>query len=138
MMRRPPRSTRTYTLFPYTTLFRSREGHGHGRCRDGCGEKAGRNEFHGLVHLLPLTLLSASKGRTSRLVARRRGLREQGPCQSRKIAYFRGGKPWCVKSPDRISSYFTYIAEMSFPIRNKQTTPVAGLSPWLERPDQRE
>src|SRR3546814_8853886 len=79
MMRRPPRSTRTYTLFPYTTLFRSREGHGHGRCRDACGEKAGRNEFHGLVHLLPLTLLSASKGRTSRLVARRRGLREQGP-----------------------------------------------------------
>src|SRR3546814_7663109 len=29
MIRRPPRSTRTYTLFPYTTLFRSgglREG----------------------------------------------------------------------------------------------------------------
>src|SRR3546814_14045156 len=25
MMRRPPRSTRTYTLFPYTTLFRSHE-----------------------------------------------------------------------------------------------------------------
>src|SRR3546814_19815717 len=24
MKRRPPRSTRTYTLFPYTTLFRSR------------------------------------------------------------------------------------------------------------------
>src|SRR3546814_17137523 len=23
MVRRPPRSTRTYTLFPYTTLFRS-------------------------------------------------------------------------------------------------------------------
>src|SRR3546814_3488578 len=28
MIRRPPRSTRTDTLFPYTTLFRS-------RCRDG-------------------------------------------------------------------------------------------------------
>src|SRR3546814_13517112 len=26
MIRRPPRSTRTDTLFPYTTLFRSREG----------------------------------------------------------------------------------------------------------------
>src|SRR3546814_13002992 len=26
MLRRPPRSTRTYTLFPYTTLFRSRVG----------------------------------------------------------------------------------------------------------------
>src|SRR3546814_1146911 len=26
MIRRPPRSTRTDTLFPYTTLFRSQEG----------------------------------------------------------------------------------------------------------------
>src|SRR3546814_1392157 len=26
MIRRPPRSTRTDTLFPYTTLFRSRSG----------------------------------------------------------------------------------------------------------------
>src|SRR3546814_9140325 len=26
MIRRPPRSTRTDTLFPYTTLFRSHEG----------------------------------------------------------------------------------------------------------------
>src|SRR3546814_9437390 len=26
MVRRPPRSTRTDTLFPYTTLFRSRDG----------------------------------------------------------------------------------------------------------------
>src|SRR3546814_20580892 len=29
MIRRPPRSTRTYTLFPYTTLFRS-QAHGAG------------------------------------------------------------------------------------------------------------
>src|SRR3546814_1107551 len=28
MIRRPPRSTRTYTLFPYTTLFRSGEDDG--------------------------------------------------------------------------------------------------------------
>src|SRR3546814_18638730 len=28
MIRRPPRSTRTDTLFPYTTLFRSRVGEG--------------------------------------------------------------------------------------------------------------
>src|SRR3546814_6345414 len=27
MIRRPPRSTRTYTLFPYSTLFRSAEIH---------------------------------------------------------------------------------------------------------------
>src|SRR3546814_4528701 len=29
MIRRPPRSTRTDTLFPYTTLFRSCHGSGH-------------------------------------------------------------------------------------------------------------
>src|SRR3546814_15623273 len=28
MIRRPPQSTRTYTLFPYTTLFRSKAGKG--------------------------------------------------------------------------------------------------------------
>src|SRR3546814_2564165 len=32
MIRRPPRSTRTDTLFPYTTLFRSAAGTGH--CTD--------------------------------------------------------------------------------------------------------
>src|SRR3546814_10256731 len=39
MIRRPPRSTRTDTLFPYTTLFRSSDtrqqrGHQDGRQRD--------------------------------------------------------------------------------------------------------
>src|SRR3546814_3728064 len=34
MLRRPPRSTRTVTLFPYTTLFRSRRApRGRGRAR---------------------------------------------------------------------------------------------------------
>src|SRR3546814_1979255 len=37
MIRRPPRSTRTDTLFPYTTLFRS---------------KSGTNEFHGGAKLV--------------------------------------------------------------------------------------
>src|SRR3546814_17202880 len=36
MIRRPPRSTRTYTLFPYTPLFRSRIPTSHGpRLRHG-------------------------------------------------------------------------------------------------------
>src|SRR3546814_6089880 len=37
MIRRPPRSTRTDTLFPYTTLFRSQAfgKHGHGNPRPG-------------------------------------------------------------------------------------------------------
>src|SRR3546814_6515849 len=36
MIRRPPRSTRTDTLFPYTTLFRSSvlPCSGHGRCQE--------------------------------------------------------------------------------------------------------
>src|SRR3546814_14085873 len=33
MIRRPPRSTRPYTLFPYTTLFRSDPATGRGRWR---------------------------------------------------------------------------------------------------------
>src|SRR3546814_9472333 len=39
MMRRPPESTRTYTLFPYTTLFRSAtetRTHWNGRYRRVC------------------------------------------------------------------------------------------------------
>src|SRR3546814_13556074 len=36
MIRRPPRSTRTDTLFPYTTLFRSAPT--HGRQNGGFGE----------------------------------------------------------------------------------------------------
>src|SRR3546814_9299885 len=57
MIRRPPRSTRTDTLFPYTTLFRSRaQGQGKrpaggggqrpGRLRGGGGGGSGRSEEH--------------------------------------------------------------------------------------------
>src|SRR3546814_6261021 len=35
MIRRPPRSTRTDTLFPYTTLFRSADGAGCIGCKYG-------------------------------------------------------------------------------------------------------
>src|SRR3546814_13255818 len=49
MIRRPPRSTRTDTLFPYTTLFRSpavlrfRDAEGN-RVHERCGR--GRSEEH--------------------------------------------------------------------------------------------
>src|SRR3546814_10087637 len=36
MIRRPPRSTRTDTLFPYTTLFRSQQRGSRGRPREHC------------------------------------------------------------------------------------------------------
>src|SRR3546814_9447565 len=52
MIRRPPRSTRTDTLFPYTTLFRSvqkrRHAHGldRGRHQRGRGDHPHRSEEH--------------------------------------------------------------------------------------------
>src|SRR3546814_10066694 len=50
MIRRPPRSTRTDTLFPYTTLFRSdRESLLRGPracCSAGCGGLRPRSEEH--------------------------------------------------------------------------------------------
>src|SRR3546814_9275914 len=49
MIRRPPKSSRTYTLFPYTTLFRSecdaaskaceRRQEKHEHARDNCGRR---------------------------------------------------------------------------------------------------
>src|SRR3546814_1908737 len=52
MIRRPPRSTRTDTLFPYTTLFRSLEGlddrhDGQVRCHDGAGADRRRGRYMG-------------------------------------------------------------------------------------------
>src|SRR3546814_2679532 len=44
MVRRPPRSTRTDTLFPYTTLFRSTRSHAGAR-RPGKGRRR-RNPAH--------------------------------------------------------------------------------------------
>src|SRR3546814_7559937 len=44
MIRRPPRSTRTYTLFPYTTLFRS--GILGGRYGGGTAGTAGHRYQH--------------------------------------------------------------------------------------------
>src|SRR3546814_3454417 len=53
MIRRPPRSTRTDTLFPYTTLFRSRAAAAAGRARRRAGagrarrrRARGRSEEH--------------------------------------------------------------------------------------------
>src|SRR3546814_2099946 len=47
MIRRPPRSTRTDTLFPYTTLFRS---HRFGRGRRLVEHRGVRHRHAGQVH----------------------------------------------------------------------------------------
>src|SRR3546814_2531720 len=57
MIRRPPRSTRTDTLFPYTTLFRS-PGRWRGRCSTcptpwaRAGRRAGSDRRHGDARLV--------------------------------------------------------------------------------------
>src|SRR3546814_5393728 len=61
MIRRPPRSTRTDTLFPYTTLFRSSRCEGAGPCR--CGGEGGCPHQHGPARnhgVLPVVLSSSS------------------------------------------------------------------------------
>src|SRR3546814_2930852 len=47
MIRRPPRSTRTDTLFPYTTLFRSREPDAHRTAADRQHRRTRRQGFGG-------------------------------------------------------------------------------------------
>src|SRR3546814_3052174 len=48
MIRRPPRSTRTDTLFPYTTLFRSARPHEqHHQVEDAPGEDVAGDEGEG-------------------------------------------------------------------------------------------
>src|SRR3546814_13638752 len=52
MIRRPPRSTRTYTLFPYTTLFRSGRAHQTRRARHGHDGRQGRGRRKGAAAMI--------------------------------------------------------------------------------------
>src|SRR3546814_6365984 len=53
MIRRPPRSTRTDTLFPYTTLFRSRGfTHQHPARSDNLSRKSGQRQRDSLAQCL--------------------------------------------------------------------------------------
>src|SRR3546814_14049851 len=77
MIRRPPRSTRTDTLFPYTTLFRSKE------------RAATRSLFFGEQDRLGAEKLAATargrrpaRGRDDRILPRLSADR-RGPCQRR-------------------------------------------------------
>src|SRR3546814_12081752 len=76
MIRRPPRSTRTDTLFPYTTLFRSLFGsppptletHRYGTKEDARGDRAGAGRRGGGADLRAQPAIGA-------VHARRRGRR---------------------------------------------------------------
>src|SRR3546814_14054586 len=83
MIRRPPRSTRTDTLFPYTTLFRSRSGGGG---PEGAGALALRGcSFTGIHKDVGIEIDPAADRRTS--VARGDAPRaRRGAAEARGVA----------------------------------------------------
>src|SRR3546814_10166926 len=130
MIRRPPRSTRTDTLFPYTTLFRS---HGAARRLLAVAQR-GVEDQHALgavaaARLLPLRcphachcLLCPRVGRPAG-APRRRQLRSSRP---RALA-FRGGvdrrkKSWRTADPYKATGRSPCFPR-PVPLDRKTTTP---------------
>src|SRR3546814_7465052 len=62
MVRRPPTSTRTVTLFPYTTLFRSAETAGNLVLTLGAGLKVGQAVFQTILNALVVTHFKVQSG----------------------------------------------------------------------------
>src|SRR3546814_15177502 len=85
MIRRPPRSTRTDTLFPYTTLFRSQLSHTH---QGAFGEEA---PAHHTADLRPHLRSLDGRDPAGKFARQRRRL-----CPQRDDAYLgrRGGRRW--------------------------------------------
>src|SRR3546814_10525524 len=63
MIRRPPRSTRTDTLFPYTTLFRSQGGQAETATRFGLPLRCTSQRFFqaGVIQALPAARFSGTR-----------------------------------------------------------------------------
>src|SRR3546814_16513673 len=125
MKRRPPRSTRTDTLFPYTTLFRSRAlhdqrelrraGRGGRHARDQLAAASGPRHFHGDHAKLPVSSGGAGSDPVSADRSSFGGTRtcagthvhaaksvggEAGPLHSKCHG---GGRSVCALVPDRKS-----------------------------------
>src|SRR3546814_3484646 len=96
MIRRPPRSTRTDTLFPYTTLFRSDAGHQE---PDGHAGEGGPLPRHGgalrwclgieepsIGHAFTATRIAEATTMTATPADSRRGSLEGGSGSSRRMA----------------------------------------------------
>src|SRR3546814_5879364 len=97
MIRRPPRSTRTDTLFPYTTLFRSLSC-GGGRCRTHAGgERAAPRA-------------AAAAAAPADAVQRARSEEHTSELQSlMRISY----AVFCLKKKNTTSAYLTSITNTS-------------------------
>src|SRR3546814_15657664 len=74
MIRRPPRSTRTDTLFPYTTLFRSRLHRG----RDAVAElRQHERDARHVLHVRPVCAHDGDAARGEADLGRRTALRDR-------------------------------------------------------------
>src|SRR3546814_4793081 len=118
MIRRPPRSTRTDTLFPYTTLFRSprqtRLRHNHQRCAH-------------TAHSVYSPCATAVPASLPRIPSRSAGTAWSGPYRNRseehtselqslmRISY----AVFCLKKKNLISYYRSVFSNQYNPIQQK-------------------
>src|SRR3546814_2114024 len=94
MIRRPPRSTRTDTLFPYTTLFRSTDVFDQHRCCTRCGGLR-------IAPLSPVVIQVVGCCRTAKVPASGRSEEHTSELQSlMRISY----AVFCLKKKKQINS----------------------------------
>src|SRR3546814_826458 len=91
MIRRPPRSTRTDTLVPYTTLFRSPQGGAGGQRLQGPGEQGGETSH--AASLAPLWNAAAPQSAWPCPSKARRGRRIRGAAAGALVGRGLGGTP---------------------------------------------
>src|SRR3546814_1165904 len=110
MIRRPPRSTRTDTLFPDTTLFRSPQGRRHA---------AGRRRGQGIRHRLVTRLGGQGHDPARRPRGDRRELRAHPPLEPR-----RHGRAPVARSEEHTSELQSLmrISYAVFCLKKKKTT----------------
>src|SRR3546814_10731319 len=123
MIRRPPRSTRTDTLFPYTTLFRSGNGRRdvrksdcNGKLQSGSFRKAGRCRLHRkaaarsfALDKRDATVMELSGGMKRRVMIAKRSEEHTSELQSlMRISY----DDFCLKKKNT-PRHHTYIVKKS-------------------------
>src|SRR3546814_18732468 len=101
MIRRPPRSTRTDTLFPYTTLFRSP--------RDPFAERLGRARVD---HAILVAEQDQRRRRDLADARRHFGLAVHSPAQHRGFAFSRDGAQFPIAAATRLMDDFMLPAQM--------------------------
>src|SRR3546814_3135856 len=107
MMRRPPMSTRTDTLFPYTTLFRStdRRGRlcGRGAADPDAGDRAGRGLWRAPARDIAADRRHGGAGHRAGTDRPRRGGDELAGRIGRRTRSADGADPalWRNADPDR-------------------------------------